>query len=201
MTDATLAGSQSATQDMSALAKSPRRGLIVLGLFVATLAVGALALPSLGDMSDHGVGIIDFELARTAEKAAEHYGELREAGRDAARTSLYLDYPYLILYGLFYGAACIVVAARAAERGMLRLAGLGSPLAIGALVAAGCDAVENAALLRVLDGHTDQPWPAIAFTFASAKFLLLIAASLYAIVGFLLTLRRSDGLQRPPGGA
>jgi hypothetical protein len=144
-------------------------------------------------MSDRDVGIIEFELARTAEKASEHNADLGESGRDAARTSLYLDYPYLILYGLFYAAACVVVAARAAERGMSRLAGLGRPLAIGALVAAACDAVENAALLQVLDGHTDQPWPAIAFAFASAKFLLVIAVSLYAIVGFLLTLRGSRG--------
>ena len=174
---------------MSALARSPRRGLIVLTLFVATLAVGALALPSLGEMSDRGVGIIEFELARTSAKASEYYGALGEVGRDAARESLYLDYPYLVLYGLFFAAACTVVAARATERGMDGLARLGRALAIGALVAAACDAVENAALLAVLGGHTDQPWPAVAFGFASIKFVLTIAAALYVIVGFLLTLR------------
>ena len=172
---------------MSALAKSPRRGLIVLGLLVATLAVGALALPAIDDMGD--VGIIEFELARTSEQASEYYGELGESGRDAARESLYLDYPYLILYGLFYAACCLVVAARAAERGQPRLASWGRPLAWGALAAAACDAIENLALLRVLDGHTDQPWPGIAFVFASAKFLLLTAATLYVVIGFVLTLR------------
>lgn len=173
---------------MPAIAKSPRRGLIVVGLLVATFAVGALALPALEDMGE--VGIIEFELARTSEKASEYYGALGEKGRDAARESLYLDYPYLLLYGLFYAAACLVVGARAAERGMDRLARWGRPLAVGSLVAAACDALENAALLRVLDGHTDQPWPGIAFTFASGKFLLLAAATLYVVVGFLLTLRR-----------
>ena len=59
------------------------------------------------------------------------------------------------------------------------------------LVAAACDAVENLSLLRVLDGHTDQPWPGIAFTFASAKFLLSAAVVLYVLIGFALTLRRS----------
>jgi hypothetical protein len=176
---------------MSATAHSPRRGLIVVALFIAMVAVGALALPSLGTMSDRGVGIIDLELARTSQKASEYYAKLGEKGRDAARESLYLDYPYMILYGLFYASACVVVAARAAERGMSRLAGVGRPLAWGALAAAACDAVENIALLRVADGHTGQPWPGIAFAFASAKFLLLIAASLYAIAGFLATLRRT----------
>ena len=173
---------------MTRLASSPRRGLVVLALFVLTLGVGALALPALDDMGD--VGIIEFELARTSEKASEHYGELGESGRDAARESLYLDFPYLVLYGLFYAAACVVVAARAAERGMAKLARWGRPLAIAALAAAACDAVENVALLRVLDGHTDQPWPGIAFTFATAKFVLAGAAVLYAVIGFLLTLRR-----------
>jgi hypothetical protein len=173
---------------MSAVAKSPRRGLIVLGLLLLTLAVGALALPALDDMGD--VGIVEFELARTSEQASEYYGELGESGRDAAKESLYLDYPFLILYGLLYAAACLVVAARAAERGMSCLARWGRPLAWCGLAAAGCDAVENVALLRVLDGHTDQPWPGIAFTFASAKFVLSTAAVLYAVIGFLLTLRR-----------
>ena len=174
---------------MTAIGQHPRRGLIVLGLLVLTLGVGALALPALDDMGD--VGIIEFELARTSEQASEYYGELGDAGRDAARESLYLDYPYLILYGLFYAAACVVVAARAAERQMPGLARWGRPLAFAGLAGAACDAVENLALLRVLDGHTDQPWPGIAFTFATAKFALSACAVLYAVIGFLLTLRRS----------
>jgi hypothetical protein len=71
----------------------------------------------------------------------------------------------------------------------LRGVRLGRALAIGALIAAACDAIENAALLLVLDGHTCQPWPGIAFAFASVKFLLTTAATLYASIGFLLTLR------------
>jgi hypothetical protein len=173
---------------MPAIAKSPRRGLIVLGLLVATLAVGALALPALDDMGD--VGIIEFEIARTSEKASEYYGELGQDGRDAARESIYIDYAYLVLYGFLLAMAALVVAARAVERGMAGIARLGRPMAIAALVAASCDAVENAALVRVLDGHTDQPWPGIAFVFASVKFALLAAVLVYVVVGFLLTLRR-----------
>ena len=85
----------------------------------------------------------------------------------------------------------MVVAARAAERGMSRLAGWGRPLMWGSVAAAACDAAENLALLRVLDGHTDQPWPGIAFTFAAVKFLLLAAATLYIVVGLVLTVRAS----------
>ena len=174
---------------MPSIAKSPRRGLILLGLLVATLAVGALALPALDDMGD--VGIIEFELARTSEKASELYGELGEKGRDGATESLYLDYPFLVLYGFLYAMACLVVGARAAERGMTRLAEWGRPLALAGLMSAACDAVENVALLRVADGHTDQPWPGIAFSFASVKFALAAAVLVYVVVGFILTRRAS----------
>jgi hypothetical protein len=179
---------------MSALAKSRHRGLIVLGLLLLTLGVGALALPSLDDMGD--VGIVEFELARTSEQASEYYGELGESGRDAAEDSLYLDYPFLILYGALYAFACLVVAARAEERGMTRLAAWGRPLAWAAVLGAACDAAENLFLLRVLDGHTDQPWPGLAFAFASVKFLLHAAAVSYIVIGFLLTWRAS----RAPSG-
>ena len=175
---------------MSWLANSPRRGLIVLALFVASLVFLLLMRAPVDEMSDRGVGVIEFEVARTAEKASEYYALLGDDGRDEARKQLYLDFPYLVLYGLFYAAACLVVAARAAERGMPRLARWGVPFAIAGLAAAGCDAVENLSLLRVLDGHTDQPWPGIAFTFATAKFALIAGAVLYAVIGLVLTLRR-----------
>ena len=138
-------------------------------LAIATIALGVAALPSLGEMEDNGVGIIEFEFTGTADKAAEHYEDLGSDGRSAARTSLLIDYPYLVAYGLFLAGACVAVADRARRAGRERLAALGPPLAWGALGAAGCDAVENAALLLILDGHTGQPWPAIAFAFATRE--------------------------------
>jgi hypothetical protein len=159
-------------------------------LAIATIAFGVAALPSLGEMEDNGVGIIEFEFTGTADKAAQHYEDLGSDGRSAARTSLLIDYPYLVAYGLFLSGACVAVADRARRAGRSRLAALGPPLAWGALGAAACDAVENAALLLILDGHTGQPWPAIAFGFATVKFILAVSASLYALGGWLVTFRR-----------
>ena len=176
---------------MPAIAQSPRRGLIFGVLLVGSLVFFVLMKSPVDEMGDHGVGVIEYEIARTTEKASQYYGDLGDSGRDAAREQLYLDYPYLVLYGFAYAVGCLIVAARAAERGMARLASWGRPLAIAALLGAACDAVENAALLRVTDGHTDQPWPGIAFSFASTKFLLTTLAILYVVVGFVLTLRAS----------
>jgi hypothetical protein len=55
----------------SNLVSNPRRGTFVLGLFILTLGVGALALPSLGRMDLRGVSILDIELMRTSENAAQ----------------------------------------------------------------------------------------------------------------------------------
>ena len=148
------------------------------------------ALPFVQEMEDHGVGIIELEFTDSSDSAEAKYEDLGPDGRSAARTSLLIDYAYLVAYGLFLAGACIAVADRARRAGRRRLAALGPPLAWGALAAAACDAVENAALLLILDGHTGQPWPAISTSFASVKFILAVAASLYALCGWLVTLRR-----------
>jgi hypothetical protein len=168
-----------------------RRGRVVLALGLLTLAVGAAALPSLNTMSDHGVGILELEFVRTSAKAQQYYGELGSDGRSAARTSLYLDYPYLLCYGLFLATACVAVASRARRSGWARVAAAGPLIACGALLAATFDAAENAAVLLILAGHTNQPYPGLATACASAKFALATVAGLYALLGWLATLRRS----------
>jgi hypothetical protein len=67
-------------------------------------------------------------------------------------------------------------------------------------VAAALDAVENIALLNVLDGHVDQPWPGIAFGAASVKFLLLAVVVVYLVIG-LLRLARRVPLESPAAPA
>ncbi|MGH2979272.1 MAG: hypothetical protein ACRDLQ_06515, partial [Solirubrobacterales bacterium] len=117
-------------------------------------------------MEDSGVGIIEFELTRTADMAEKHYEDLGSAGREDARAALALDYAFLVSYGLFLIGACAAMAERALRRGWSRLAAMGPLIAWGALGAAVYDAVENTMLLLILEGHTQQPWPGIAFGFA-----------------------------------
>jgi hypothetical protein len=179
------------------LANNPRRGLQVLGLFILTLGMGALMLPALGRMDLRGVSIRDVELMRTSTKAAETVAQLGPGGVDAAQMSLYLDFGMLILYALALSAACAVVAARAAERGRTGLAAAGRTIAWLAVVAAALDAVENIALLMVFDGHVDQPWPGIAFSFASVKFAVLAVVIAYLAVG-VLSLGRRVPLEESP---
>ena len=168
---------------------SPRRRWVLWGLFVAALVFGAAQLPALGAMDDRGTGIIEFELARTSDRAAEIVSGWGDEGRSAATESLILDYPYLLAYGLFFAGACAVVAERAARLGKRRLARAGVILAWASLASAVFDAVENAGLLVVASDDPDQPWPGLAFTFAVLKFACISPSWLYAIAGWFATRR------------
>jgi len=159
-------------------------------LAAAWLILGLAALPSLKTISDHGTGVIELELMRTTGKAQEVLGDYGTDGRSAARTSLWLDYPYLVSYALFLALACVAISERARRLGRRRWAAVGIALAWAGLLAGVFDAVENAALLRVLAGHPEQPYPAVAYFCAVPKFVLSAAALLYAVAG-LLALRGS----------
>ena len=150
---------------------------------------GVAAIPSLNTMSDHGTGVIELELMRTTTKAEQVLRDYGSDGRSAARTSLWIDYPYLVCYALFYALACGTLAQRAGRLGRDTWAAVGATLAWCGLLAGLLDAIENAALLWVLDGHTAQPFPAIAYLCAVPKFALSAAVILYLLIG-LLVLRR-----------
>lgn len=53
------------------------------------------------------------------------------------------------------------------------------------LLAAPLDAIENAALLQMLDGQTQAPWPQLSTVCATLKFSLLIAAAGQTVLGLL----------------
>ncbi|MEA2405345.1 MAG: hypothetical protein QOE08_1992 [Thermoleophilaceae bacterium] len=175
----------------SPLASVKRRRAALWLLAALTLVFGAAQLPSIGTMQDHGVGVVEFELMRTTARTAQLLADLGQKGRDAARTQLWLDYGYLISYGLFLSLACTAIAARARDRGNPRWRRVGEALAWGALGAALFDAIENAALLRILAGHAGQPYPAIAFSAAIGKFALSTAAIAYALAGWVALRRRT----------
>jgi hypothetical protein len=179
----------------SNLVSNPRRGRQVLGLFIVMFGVGALGLPSMGQMG--GVSVIDLQLARTSANALEKIALLGSSGVDAAQMAHYIDFAYLVTYALALSAACVVLAARAADRGKTGLAAIGPRIAWLAVIAAALDAVEDVALLLVLDGRTEQPWPAIAFGCSVVKFAMLAVVIVYLLSGIALTLRKRDTTTEP----
>ncbi len=151
-------------------------------LLALTLGLGVAAGPSLKTMQDRDVSIVEFQLARTSEKAAEINTKLGDEGLDALRTSLWWDMPFLVCLGLLLAILCIRTGRRAAELGQTRTAVLARVFAGLAIVYLVTDLVEDVLSFQVADGDTGQPWPGLIFAIASVKFLAMFASVIYLLV-------------------
>ena len=183
----------------SGWAKRPGRGRELVGWIILVLGAGALQLPALGRMAAHGVDIVQFELMRTTTQAVRYSGMLGADGLAAARQQLYLDFAFLVLYGIALSGGGALLAARAARRGHPAIAAAAGAFAVLAVVGAACDAAENLALLAVTFGHTAQPWPGTASAFAGAKFILLAVTVVFLAIGALATLTNKTHQREPEG--
>lgn len=165
-----------------------RRALIVLA--IATVAIGVVLAVLDGRMRDSGgPGIVGFEFAGSEESAAEILGDWGEEGQDAARASLWIDYPYLLSYGAFLTLAAIATRELAVRRRWRWMAAAGVA-AIPAAAAAACfDAIEDVGLLLALDRHGGDLAPLLAAVCAGLKFALLALVIAYLFAGLLLRLR------------
>jgi hypothetical protein len=163
---------------------SRRRALWLLGL----TTVGLLAVLAVldGRMQDAGgPGIVPFELAGSSDRAAEILADWGDEGQDAARLSLWIDFPYLLAYGAFLTLAVMAVRDGAAGRGWDRFARSGRFVVALPIAAAAFDAVEDVNLLLTLEGQGGSAAPAIATGFAIAKFACIVPALLYVLGGLL----------------
>jgi hypothetical protein len=152
-------------------------GLVTLAIFVV-LGVIDEDIKETG-----GPGILPFEVEFTSENARETLAEWGEDGRDSAKLSLWIDYVFLIAYAAFFSLA---VAAVCDALGWRRW----EFLVTFPLIAAVCDAIENANLLLTIGQDGDQPFPFLAGVFAVLKFLTLTPAQLFTLAGLVVWLIR-----------
>jgi hypothetical protein len=167
---------------------SRRTALIVSG--VAALAIGGLLLaidPHARDSSDPS--IVDFEFAGKQTRVDEIRADWGDAGSDAAKRSLWIDYAYILAYGTFLVLACLATRDLAEERGWRRMAAFGVAAAPFAAAAAAFDAIEDVGLLLAVNGHGGDLAPGLARVCASLKFLLIGLTLAYLIAGLALRLR------------
>jgi hypothetical protein len=164
------------------------RGRALVLLAVAVLGLLAAMKPAEDRMTDNGPGIVSFELAGSADRSQEIQDEWGEDGRDAARQQLWIDYGFMLAYGTFLVLAAAAIRDLARSRGWRRLVAIGAVAVPAGGIAAGCDAIENACLLLILDGAGD--WAPVAATvFAAVKFALLGVAIAYILSGLAMRLR------------
>ena len=140
--------------------------LAALGAGVITSAVAA------------GFPILELEFAWTPERADE---VLAGADLDAVRATILWDFVFLVLYAsaLYLGS---LWASGVFTSDRLRQAG--AYVAYGALLAGAFDMIENLAMLAYVDGWTGlSGWPAVAGLMATLKFLLVLIAIVYILMG------------------
>lgn len=163
---------------------SRKTGLWITGVASLVLLV-ALAIID-GRLQDTGgPGIIEYEFAGNREEAREMFADWGDDGRDKARLSLWLDYPYLVAYGLFVYLAVGAIRDHARRAGWARFAAVGGVLVFFPLVAALMDAIEDVGLLLALEDHGGDGALVLAFVCAAIKFASILPALLYVLVGLL----------------
>jgi hypothetical protein len=144
-------------------------------------------IPSFHGMSGHGASLGSFEDAGGVAESTRIVAEWGSAGRDAARTQLLIDLPFMVSYALFLAGACTFVAGRARRLGRRKLTKAAEVLAWCGPVAAACDLAQNIALAMVLGGHHTQPWPRISSLTAIVTRGLAEGALLFAIAATAFT--------------
>lgn len=161
-----------------------RRGLIVSG--IATVLLLLAMSPAENRMTDTGrPGMIPFEVTGGQQRADEILAEWGEAGQDAARESLWIDFGFLLAYGTFLTLALLAVRDMAARYDWRRLRTFGGAAVWFGAICAGFDALENVCLLLTLRG-AGAAFPPLATIFASAKFAFLGLAIAYLVAGLAM---------------
>jgi hypothetical protein len=167
---------------------SRRAGLWASGIASAALLAVLVALDSI--MRDSGgPGIVGFEFAGSEDAAAEILADWGDRGQDAARASLYLDFPYLLAYGLFLTLAVAVVRDRVRACGLRRLSAIGTVAIVLPAAGASFDAIEDVGLLIALEGDGGDTAPLLAAVCASLKFALIAGAVAYLVAGWIASRR------------
>lgn len=159
-------------------------------LGAATVALSIVLGVLEQQLKDAGASIVDFELARTFNRSFEIITGWAEAGRiGTAKTSVLVDFPYLVLYGLTLAAAATGLGRRLTERRYQPAGRWGLGVAWAAVVAALLDAAENVCLWLQLTGGPRRIYALPAVVFATAKFVVLAVVIAYLVVGGLASLR------------
>ncbi len=138
-------------------------------------------------------GIVAFEFAGTERRTAEIVDLWRRHGLlEIARDQIRLDFIFLLLYPTAIAFGCLLARRHLGRR----LSALGRTLARAQVLAAGFDALENWALLRILGSDSGLAiWAGSAAVFATLKFGLVLAGVCYAAAG-LVRWSRGKALSR-----
>lgn len=182
---------------MKRLAEVPPTPIVVLLTLAGLLGVG-LIWPQFAELEyimqgRGGNGIVEYELAFSAERASTILFLWGNEGTAAAERSLRIDFAFMPSYALLLGGLTLLIAR--AMPGWWGRVGLW--LAPAPILAALLDGFENVMLLSILDqAQNVPPIPPLAAGVAAAlKFGLLALAAAYWPISGLVWLVRQAGIR------
>ena len=165
--------------------------MLVLALaFVACVVVFAVNDgPLRTDVAPRG--IVSLEVAGSGDEAAAIVDSwAAEDALDEAGFSIGFDYVFLAVYSTGLAALCSAAAGAFRRRGMATASRV-AVLGWAAWLAAMCDAIENVAMLRLLD-HGSDSWAGVARGFATVKFALIVVILAALLVSAIVVVIRRD---------
>ena len=162
-----------------------RPALIILFFSCAALLTAMIALDQALITEASPRGIVSFELAGNIQQALLILNAWNQKGKIYAALSLGLDYMFLVVYALFISIACVLIARKLMYR-FAFLAQCGIILGWSQFAAALLDAIENAALIRIILDSQLELWSIIARWCAIVKFGIVAAGLVYILIGISL---------------
>ena len=128
-------------------------------------------------------GIVSYELAFTTARAQAMLDTWRIAGvTESARVSLGVDVGFLLVYPWFFRWSVALLRRPGFSTPGTTFDRLGATLRTAVLGCIGLDALENWLLWRMIEDGASQPAAMLAGLSASAKFLLVLATTLWCLV-------------------
>ena len=155
--------------------------LVVIAMQITGQALKTVAAPG---------GIVSLELIGSLEGSRSIIHSWQGEAMTWAGINMGMDFLFLTLYGITISLGCLLTADNFRNHFQF-LKRIGQWLAIGVLVAAFLDIIENVSLIALLVGNNHALLPAVARYCAIPKFTL-VAISLFYILGGLL-----PGLRKP----
>lgn len=141
------------------------------------------------------LGIVSYEFAFTAERAAAMIAAWRDAGvLDSALVSLGVDLAFLLVYPWFFRSSAQLLARKddtAFERVGVQLAGL-------VLFCTPLDLIENLALWRMIAAGPSGLLAALAGIAASLKFVLVVGTGGWCLVSLSRRIGGTRASSSPP---
>lgn len=154
---------------------------LLFGLTVFTIVGVQITGSALVNETAPG-GIVSLELVGTLAGSQGIIDSWRGPDMTWAGINMGLDFLFLFLYGTTIALGCLILSDRMPEKNR-SLKAVGHWLALGALVAAGLDIIENITLIRLLTGSENEFLPSLARWMAIPKFGLVLLALLYVLGG------------------